>query len=235
MAKTVAIVGTSVASREMANMESPEVEIWGLQSAESFLNRYDRWFQIHCKDAIDLSVPTEENEFYRTCGIPVYVTQEDNCLPTSVMYPFAEIAYHFRDYWTNTISYMLALAIHEGFEEIHTWGVDMATGTEYTKERPCVEFWLGLAAGRGITVTVPDSSPLLKGDNGTYGLSNYIGVYENQIQDELGALERQRRETTDRDVLQALNGAEQELKRLLVKINPELKGVKIEYVDGVVA
>ncbi len=231
MTKTVAIVGTSQASREMANMEPPEVEIWGLQSAESFLDRYDRWFQIHNKEAIDLSVPTEKNEFYRTCGIPVYVTQSDHCLPTGVMYPFAQIGYRFRDYWTNTIAYMLALAVHEEYEEIHMWGVDMATGTEYAQERPCVEFWLGLAAGRGITITVPDSSPLLKGFNGAYGLSNYLGVHKQQIEDELGSLERQRRVTTDPDVLQAINGAEQMCVGLLGNLEPKLKGVKIEYVD----
>jgi len=232
MAKTVAIVGTSQASCEMANMEPPEVEIWSLQTAESFLTRYDRWFQIHSQKGIDLSVPTEENEFYRTCGVPVYVTQIDHCLPTGVMYPFAEIGYRFRDYWTNTIAYMLALAIHEGFEEIHMWGVDMAAGSEYAQERPCVEFWLGLAAGRGITITVPDSSPLLKGSNGTYGLTQHIGVHKQQIEDELASLERQRKATDDPELLQNINGAKQVALHLLGKVDPALKGVKVEYVDS---
>ncbi len=231
MVKTVAIVGTSQSSREMANLEPPYVEIWGLQTTETFLNRWDRWFQLHAREAIDLSVPTEENEFYRTCGVPVYVTQEDHCLPTGVFYPFTEIGFRFRDYWTNTIAYMLALAIHEDFKEIHLWGVDMATGSEYVQERPCVEFWLGLAAGRGITVAVPDSSPLLKGSNGAYGLVEYVGVHKQQLEDELAGLERQRRETTDPEILQAINGAEQMAANLLGKVDVKLKGAKIEYVD----
>ena len=57
---------------------------------------------------------------------------------------------------------MLALAIHEGFEEIHVYGVDMAVDTEYHHQRPSCEFFLGLAAGMGIKIFVPDTADLLK-------------------------------------------------------------------------
>lgn len=227
--EAVAIVGTSPASREMANRESPEVEIWGLYHCRTFLKRMDRVFEIHNQKQIDFSEDSERGEWFRTRDVPVYVSQPDHGLPTGILYPFVEIGFRFRDYWSNTIAYMIALAVHEGFKEIHIWGVDMAMGTEYAHERPCVEFWLGLAAGCGIVVTVPDSSPLLKTSNGTYGISERIGVFKEQLSDELGSLERQRLVTEDPDVLQAINGAKQMALSLLGKVDPDLKDARIEY------
>lgn len=53
----------------------------------------------------------------------------------------------------------MALAIHEGAEEIGLWGVDMKDGEEYAYQRPNMEYLIGLAEGNGIGVFIhPDSS-----------------------------------------------------------------------------
>jgi hypothetical protein len=71
-------------------------------------------------------------------------------------------------YFTNSISYMIALAIYEKYEEIGIYGVDMATGGfdtpngEYAHQRPSCEYYIGIAVGRNIKVTVPSSADLLK-------------------------------------------------------------------------
>jgi hypothetical protein len=69
-------------------------------------------------------------------------------------------------YFTNTPAWETALAVvalagHAG-AEIGLWGVDMAVNTEYSRQRPSVEFYLGIAAGQGISVTIPQASDLLK-------------------------------------------------------------------------
>lgn len=69
-------------------------------------------------------------------------------------------------YFTNTPAWEVALALvclagHPG-AEIGLWGVDMAVNTEYSRQRPSVEFYLGLAAGAGISITIPEASDLLK-------------------------------------------------------------------------
>jgi len=46
--------------------------------------------------------------------------------------------------------------------EIIVYGVDMAVGTEYAHQRPSCEYFLGLAAGLGIKVTIPDEADPLK-------------------------------------------------------------------------
>ena len=69
-----------------------------------------------------------------------------------------------RAYLTSTAAYALALAITEGVDEIKLYGVHGATELEYIQQRPCIEWLLGLAQGRGIKVVVPDISPILHGE-----------------------------------------------------------------------
>lgn len=65
------------------------------------------------------------------------------------------------DYFTSSIAFMLALAIWEGFEVIDIYGVDLTVGEEYDYQKPCAEFWIGLAMGKGIEVGIPKGSALL--------------------------------------------------------------------------
>jgi len=103
--------------------------------------------------------------------VPVYMQKKFKSIPNSVRYPFDEIVKYFSPYFTdpvharyftNSISFMLALAIYEGFQEIAIYGVDLAVTTEYSEQRPSCEFWIGVAVGRGIKVHIPLQSDLLK-------------------------------------------------------------------------
>ena len=55
-----------------------------------------------------------------------------------------------------------ALAMHEEFSEIALYGIDLIVGTEYSEQKACLEFWLGMAHARGINVRIPTASALLK-------------------------------------------------------------------------
>lgn len=119
---------------------------------------------------------------------PVYMVDKYEDIANSVRYPLEEMITEFdprlkklewskpfshsadldwNGYFTNTISYMIALAIHDCYEEIGIYGVDMATsqggiGGEYAAQRPSCEYYIGVALGRGIKVTIPDEADLLK-------------------------------------------------------------------------
>jgi hypothetical protein len=101
-------------------------------------------------------------------NIPVYMQKLWPEVPNAVVYPLEQMVAQFGDYFTNTISFELALAITEGFEEIHVYGVDMAVSSkmflhnEYSQQRPSCEFFLGIAMGKGIKIFIPDTSDLLK-------------------------------------------------------------------------
>ena len=183
MAKKVAMVGYSL-NRHKAPFNDESFEIWSLNDLYQHIPRYNRWFQLHTqKDVETKNLEARQGrcceweamvEVFKQMPCPVYMQQEHPLIPQSVKYPLEEILGHFgkcftdpdnTKYFTNTVSYMLALAIYEGFDEIHIYGIDMSTfleDGEYAFQRPSCEFWLGMAAGRGIKLHIPKESDLLK-------------------------------------------------------------------------
>ena len=94
-------------------------------------------------------------------------------IPASVAYPLEEMIeaygiprigqeYRKDAYFTNSVSFMLALAIHEGADVIGIYGVDMAVLSEYNEQRPSCEYYIGVAKGRGIEILLPTEADLLK-------------------------------------------------------------------------
>ena len=83
-------------------------------------------------------------------------------------YPLQEIIDRFgTDYFTSTVAYALAWAINQRYDTIDLYGVPMEHHTEYHAQKPCVEFWVGVAKGAGITVNIHDEyTTLLKSDDG---------------------------------------------------------------------
>lgn len=78
-------------------------------------------------------------------------------------YPLAEITSHFNSrYLRNTISYMLALSIYQGYEKLRLYGVDQGPAWDYLSTKPYVTFWLGVALGRGIQYELARSTMLLE-------------------------------------------------------------------------
>lgn len=128
---------------------------------------YDRHVELHPR-----AVQSEQDlAFLRACPAPCYVLnveEWEGLIPNPVRYPLERVleVTRGRRYFTNTFAYETALAIADGFAEIGLWGVDLAGGTlrERLVENPCVAYWVGVAEGRGITVTVPSSSTLCRQD-----------------------------------------------------------------------
>lgn len=166
MGRTIAIVGTAASSRDEANYEPVEVERWGQGRTYTFLDRLHRFFELHTMDWIrkraSYQAFVEYSHWLKHYEHPVYMIETHPTVPTSVRYPIEKIIKQFGPYMTSSVSYMIALAIHEGCDEIKLFGVDMAAKMEYTYQRNGIEYLLGWAMGMGIKVTIPDSSPILK-------------------------------------------------------------------------
>lgn len=90
-------------------------------------------------------------------GIPVITRMKHKLLPTAILFPLDEMPV---EYFTNSIAYMIAYAVYKGATEIEMYGVALLMGFEYTDQRPCIEFWLGYALGKGIKVTVHDPTTI---------------------------------------------------------------------------
>lgn len=174
MTRTVCIVGGARELWDGLDHEAPGQEIWGLNQCHLIidpktLSRFTRWFQIHAWEPMERRQHPELRhvEWLGHCGIPVYLEEVQVKIPTGVRYPFEKVVATIGSNYfaTNSFGYMLALAIHEGFEEIKLYGADFGPkDISDAYARPCIEFLLGLAEGRGAKVWVPEGSALLKGD-----------------------------------------------------------------------
>lgn len=187
MQRKICLVGQATRSREYANQLPEGWEIWGQNSAHTFLERYHRWFQIHPPDwnkferelhgfADDsYGRPDTHLEFLATCGVPVFMQERDARIPTSVRYPFPEIedvvglnlGHGKRLYLNSSTDYMLAMVLWEHktymkVDELRLAGIEMQIGHEYAHQRPSVEYWLGRIIEAGIKYDPPLEVGLLK-------------------------------------------------------------------------
>lgn len=200
---------------------------------------YDRWFEIHniWQDERTKKMMRRGAEDFRgqpvldylkgiaTLNCTVYMQKHwPELIPLSIQYPLEEIVKFFQEkiglelplcrYLTNTITYEIVLAVYLGFQEIEVWGVDMQAGTEYAWQRPSCEFWLGVAAGMGVKIHIPQQADLLK--------CRFVYGFEERQQDQFKEkLEKIRkdmkikrrelevRHADDQRSIQQLTGAEQ--------------------------
>ena len=171
----VAIIGCATC-KNMAPFGDDSWEFWGVNNL--FLSmpdvKWSKWFEIHPIRKQGNQWQRRWNNIFRGQDMNAYIADLNKLpcpiimekvwpdVPNSVAYPKAEILSKMGNYFTNTISYQIALAILLGAKEIGIWGVDMAVDTEYHHQRPSCEYFVGLARGMGIKVTIPDESDLCK-------------------------------------------------------------------------
>jgi hypothetical protein len=165
----VAILGT-VPHKLQAPFDNPEFEIWAIAHAclGDPLKRVDRIFEVHKWDEVVKWGSLDA--FKKHPDIPIYVNPAHvDEIDRAVAFPFDDLEKKFQIfehrpecYFTNSISEMMALAIDEGFEEIHVYGVNMSHFTEWGFQKPSCEYFFGLAKGMGIKVYAPTESDLCK-------------------------------------------------------------------------
>ena len=167
-AKKVAILG-SAGGWSRAPFDQAGWEIWGLNDQYRLLTddhqrlRADRWFELHPNSVLTKRRrPLDHQAQLAAMKIPVYTLFPGN--PWTVKhprpYPYQRAVKIGRDYFACTFAYQIALALIEGFEEIRLYGTPLVSAREALVERPCVEWWIGLAEGRGVTVSADHDEPM---------------------------------------------------------------------------
>jgi|TARA_R100001530_G_scaffold62120_1_gene44746 hypothetical protein len=165
-----------------APLDDPSWEKFGLPWDDKW-EKYDRLYEMHEQNVLQLSnsvVLTEEwdgekilTQAHRPQNYFKILKQvaedknktlymHDTYFPGVVSYPFKKVISATRDYFISSVTYMLSHAISLNPTHIAVYGIDMHGNDEWVYQRPCVEYLLGLAEGRGIEVTVPEGSWLLK-------------------------------------------------------------------------
>ena len=116
----VAIVGFALGTVHKAPYSDDGVEKWGLNQLWKITDKkFDRWFELHSLYDFYHANPGHQ-QFLRDFAGPVYVREEDYALAlewgitTAQPFPHRVLLEHFRPYFTNTISWLIALAIAVG-------------------------------------------------------------------------------------------------------------------------
>ena len=213
MKRRVAIVGFALSSRDKAPFTDPEVEIWGVNELYKAVPRIDVLFELHDRFWLTQKERNPEHlKWLQETSIPVYMLDHYEDIPRSIRFPIELIVKEFGTYFTNSISYLIALAIYLKFDEIGIYGVDMATDSEYGSQRPSVEYFIGVARGRGIDVILPAECDLCKTmhmygyhDNEITELAKKVKAREQELQGRIQQLSQQK--ATTEAMLNQLLGA----------------------------
>lgn len=211
--KRVAIVGFASSTRLKAPFNDQSWEVWAMNQLYRFIPRATRWWEVHPHTGpysyiADQVAGTDYMKWLRECPIPVYMISAHPEIPTSIEYPLQRLIDEFglrdvrpdmknKGYFHSTVDLMMALAISEGFEEIGIWGVDMLHDTEWGYQKPSGSFWLGMAKGRGVKITLPVESALLNNEGYTYG---YDPLPTNDLMTQVTA----RRQALDKEKAEAM-------------------------------
>lgn len=174
--RKVAIIGKCSSSRHHAPMGMNDWEMWCLAWDPTPV--VDRLFEVHGNWRAFHGAGSEDAAAHRRWlmgqKVPVYMNQVEHDIPSSVRYPIEEITAlvgktNGKDfvYLESSIAFMFALALLEFKQgkcpsglKVGIWGVDLAVGTEYTYQRPNLEYLIGLARGLGVKVFIPPVSSL---------------------------------------------------------------------------
>lgn len=166
----VVIVAASTYSAHYAPLDDPAWEVWTLNTIcpQDSLGRVrmDRHFELH-----PLEVQSSADLLWlKACPVPLYMFEAYPGFPSAVRFPIEQIERRFLhrrglpgDFFACSFAYQLALALMEGYQAIGLAGVDLDKGTarERTVERACVAWWLGVAQGMGVKISLPENSHLL--------------------------------------------------------------------------
>lgn len=202
--KKLAIVGTHPETREKAPFDDPQYEIWVFNEAPqaNWCRRYDAVFQLHKREVYE----SPNNHVNKTHwgwlqqtheGKTIWMQAVDERVPASKRYPLEEIleqvpgakvrwAEHEQAWFDSSGAYALALALYLGYEEIHIYGMDLVSNTEYAYQLPNWNYWVGVANGMGVHLTLHCS----QNDFG----NGHLYAYEGEIQLERALFSERARE-----------------------------------------
>jgi len=152
-------------------------EIWTLSPQGpphwADIPRWDRYYEIHNLVEKEAECPGYI-EWLARFGDKVWLREPHPDVPQAQIFPAKEIVAYFDTkfsrpmrYYNNSVSLMVAHFLYQvrgtpKGDEIGLWGVDMCQHEEYASQAPSCELFIGLAAGLGVKVTIPDVCDLIK-------------------------------------------------------------------------
>lgn len=141
-------------------------EVWSVSWCWDFSERVDKLFTVHKWEEEDLAKFKE----FQAKGCEIVAPMPHPELKVTI-YPIERVLKEAGvKVFSDLICYMMAYAIYiEQVEKIWFYGIDCLGYTTYTMERGGMEFWAGVAKGKGIDVINTFVSATLKPKDGMFG------------------------------------------------------------------
>jgi hypothetical protein len=211
MASKVAILGTVGNSRRVAPYDDHSWDIWSCSPGNSGAAcppRVTEWYELH--SMIDMKSPENASWFgpyiawLNQQSFPIYMQERNQEVPNALPFPRKPLVDKWgpsdvrTNWFTSSIAWMLAYAMHRGYTTIGIFGVDMAAAEEhYTMQKAGLLRFFEIAREAGLKIVVPLESTLSVGAP-LYGYaeSSRMGramiVREQELKDRLAQLENHR-------------------------------------------
>lgn len=131
-------------------------EVWGVNGVIKFAKRLDVLFFF---DDLEEVYKDGQLEEWDKKGTTFVSKKKIEKFKKSVAYPLKELTDKWNiHYFINSISYMLLLALDQGIEKIHLYGVDLVAGEREQWERAGIEFLIGFMLARGVQFEIAKGS-----------------------------------------------------------------------------
>jgi hypothetical protein len=197
----LAIVGSHRDTRHLAPWDDAEYDIWVFNEAlsqkfyddrgmpvESWCKRASAVFQLH-DPTVYKSEHNRSDRYHwdwlkeKHSNLTIYMQEQDPEVPNAKRLPLEDLIglmgnfrqgqpLTYKRYLTSTPAIALALGILKGYQHIELYGIEMHSETEYTYQRECVLYWMGLATGKGIHVDMISGDSIF--DVAIYGYEGYV-------------------------------------------------------------
>ncbi len=174
--KKVALLGCTE-SIKYAPWHDPSWTLVAHNSARNLMQREpDWWVDLHRPECFK-SQKGWYPKYYQWLQVqhtPIFMQEAYAEIPAAVRYPKERILGEFRNYFTNQVSYMIALAITEGATHLGLFGCQYKADTERGVQRESCVYWLGRFEGAGGTVVLPPKyNTLLASPKALYGYASH--------------------------------------------------------------
>lgn len=176
----IALMGSAPSSRNLAPFNDPNWDIWSCSPPNYDLPRVDAWFELHNLDR-KMAPPANRPYIETIMKHPrVYITRKDPRFQNAIEFPWKPLVGKYgRDFFSSSLSWMMAFAIEQKPEKIGLWGVDMSANEEYGHQRPGLKFFMREAKLQGIQVYAPPQSDIMQ-PMPLYGIKEHTRYFAKQ-------------------------------------------------------
>ncbi len=183
--KQVMILGGGAKARcfDFELAQEPDVEVWGCNFQDKeWMPPRDRMFNIHryallkkygypCWSDAKWARDNPSTRIFLADHWP------DKRIARAEIFPADELrdAYPRGDYHCNSLDWLIAYALYEGFSTayLHGWNLERDGAAEQLSAARCAEYWIGFAEGKGMSVVTAEDSSIC----GVYHLVKSNRVY----------------------------------------------------------